>query len=119
MSIDLNKSVKLVGGLVDLEATLKAYADEIVTYNATKANDLEVVGVAVNTVFDQYKGAAIAADLVSFAMGELTGVTLENDATLRERTNDFIDGAVLSGVLAMKKGKHGGFSRVADAPVKA
>ena len=95
---------------MDLEATLKACADEIATYNATKANDLEVVGVAVHAVFDQYKGAAIAKpSLVSFAMGKFTGVTLENDATLRERTNDFIDGAVLSGVLAMKKGKHGGF----------
>jgi hypothetical protein len=120
MSIDLSKSVVMKDGLADLEATLKNVAEEIANYNVAKQNDVEVIGVAVHAVFDQWKGASIdKPSLISFTLAKLSGVDALNHKTFVPRAHEVIDAMTATGVLSMRKGRNGGYSRCADQPVKA
>lgn len=117
--IDLNKSVVFTAGAINLEATLKACADAIVAYNETKSNDLGAIEEAVNAVYDQYKGAYIAAPALStLVLGILKPTTLEAMTTLGERVKEYIKvNSAEGGTLVMRKGKGGGFARKCDLPV--
>jgi hypothetical protein len=121
MSLDLSKSVITdTNGMVLLEATLKSVAESVEVYNASLVNDLETIGVAVHSVFDTYKGTSINKPaLVSLTMAKLGGTDPNTFALLSERINGYVDSQVNAGVLNMRKGKGGGFSRASDQPVKA
>lgn len=118
--IDLNKSVVLKDGLVEPELTLKAVFAAIETYNSTLANDLEVVGAAVEAFLNENKGIrASRSVIVSFAMAKLTGVNPANHARLAQRCEDYIEAQIAAGVFASQKGRNAGTWRIADQPVKA
>lgn len=116
MSLNLNSTVVFKDGLVDLSATLHNVASAVKTFNAGMASDLDQIGSALNSVFDQFKGANINKPaLVSLTVGKLDYKgDLQALALLTERVTLFIDSQVASGILTMKKGKGGGCSRTAD-----
>ena len=116
MSLNLNSCVEYSDGLVDLKATLNNVASAVATFNASMANDIDQIAVALNGVFDTYKGANINKPaLVSLTVGKLDYKgDLQALALLTERVTLFIDSQVASGTLTMKKGKGGGCSRTSD-----
>jgi hypothetical protein len=111
MELNLNRSIKLNAGLVDLEATLTAVAEAIQTHNAKHEGDLDAVADAVNAVFDTYKGQFVPMTmLTSIALTHLDVPTLEARAELTKRVKNYIDANPET--FAVTKAK--GTSRIAD-----
>jgi hypothetical protein len=116
MSLNLSDTVVYKDGLVDLSLTLHNVASAVKTFNASMINDLETIGVAVNSVFDTYKGANIGKPaLVSLSVAKLDyHGDLKALALLTERVTGYIDAQVASGTLTSKKGRNGGCARACD-----
>ena len=84
--IDLNKSVVLSGGLVNLEATLVKVAEAVAAYNETQSNNLDTVGAAVHALFDKHVGAFIQVPAVAtIAVGSLNLTSLDAIAAMGDR----------------------------------
>lgn len=117
--IDLNDGIVLDGGLIDPAATLKNVSELVSSYNAGKANDVEVLGAAIVAVFADYPGMSITKpSLRSFSVAKLTGVTPANHDTFEERADEVIDSLVASGVLTHAS-KRSGYALTSQLPVKA
>lgn len=114
MSLDLSKCAVLSGGLVDLEATLKAVAEAVTSYNVTLSNDMDRIGQAVHAVFDQYKGSAVNMPaLTSLTIAKLGNVGPSEYQAMGERVHAFVK-ANEGTVFQIAKGKGGGCKRIAD-----
>ena len=114
--LDLSKNVVYVGGVVHMEKTLNSVAEAITLFNETQTADLEAVGVAVNKVFNDNKGAFInMAALKTLALNHLNPTSLEAMGVLSQRLTDFIKcNSGEGGAFVVKKAR--GVGRVADQP---
>ena len=112
--IDLNKSVVLSGGLVNLEATLVKVAEAVSAYNETQSNDLDTVGAAVHALFDKHVGAFIQVPAVAtIAVGSLNLTSLDAIAAMGDRVKDYLKAnSGPGGAFEVRKGR--GVSRIAD-----
>lgn len=111
MELNLNRSIVLTAGTVNLEETLAKVAEAIQTHNAKHEGDLEAVADAVNAVFDTYKGSFVAMPaLASIALTHLDVPTLEARAELTKRVKNYVEANPET--FGVKKGS--GIFRLAD-----
>jgi hypothetical protein len=117
MAFDISKSlVKDSSGLYDVGASLKAVALSLTAENDKFLGDIDTVSAAVNSVFDQYRGAAISMSaLQTFSLGRLS-VSPAAHTEMKERVASYVK-ANLGTLFTQAKGKGGGVRRIADQPV--
>jgi hypothetical protein len=114
-----NVEVVYENGIVQLEATLQAVANEISTYNTHLVSDSEQITSALTQVFDDHRGQHI---LKPTLIGSVLGIikpNLESYQRMSERTAQVIDAQVQSGILTKGQGRNGGFWRTSDVPPTA
>ena len=100
MSNQITVDVVLADGKVDELASTQAFQAALSEHIAQYEVESSAISDAVNAVFDQYPGKAIASH-----------------GSLCERVLDFVRANQgEGGTLQMRKGKGGGISRVADLP---
>jgi hypothetical protein len=113
---DINGCVVLAtDGTISVKATLKNVGDAITHFNTSFANDLDVVGAAVESVFDQYKGTTITTPtLASLAVARLHDIQPTDWAKMEERVKAYVGAQVAGGLFTVTKGRNGGVTRLAD-----
>jgi hypothetical protein len=112
--IDLNSSVVIKGGLVDVQTTLQKVELAITEYNETRIHDLDAIEVAVNAVFDEYPGANVTLPtLQTMALKKLDPKGLQAIKVVTQRIADYVrDNSGQDGSFWIKKGS--GCLRVSD-----
>lgn len=102
-------------GKVNVQGTMDKFHGELVKYLATRETEDKDIAVAVNAVFDQFKGANCNLPaLASLAIAKMSNVDPNNWGTLQERIADYV--RENPGLYQIKKGKGGGVTRISDHP---
>ena len=118
--MNLNSCVVKVNGLIDLESTLKNVASDVMAWNTVHVNDQEKIEGALAAVFAQYPSAKITKPaLVTLTLGKLEGMDPNTIPEMTARINEVVDAQTVAGVLTMRKGRDGGYSKVAEQPATA
>ena len=109
--------VVLEDGKVDELASTQAFQAALSEHIAQYEVESSAISDAVNAVFDQYPGKAIASPTLASLAAMKLNATPANHGSLCERVLDFVRANQgEGGTLQMRKGKGGGISRVADLP---
>ena len=131
MNINLNKYA-IIGnnGSVDMQATLNKFSADLNAYDQKFGAQMEMIGAAVNALFDQYKGARLN---MSFIQGEVvrrTNVDPQNYSNLSDKVQEYLHihsqgkqdqyGNVdrPNSLYLINKGKGGGVARRSDTKSK-
>ena len=112
--------VRTAAGTIDEEASAEKFLAEVRQADVAGADAREAAGIAINAVFDQYKGRHLTKPVLASGAMAILGVTPENHTELAESIDSWLKANAGEGKeIMVKKGKGGGFWRVADAPVEA
>lgn len=109
--------VRTDDGSIDHDATVAKFSGELVRYAAECETEAAAIGVHVNAVFDQYRGANL--NMPALTSMTLTRLNCQPEAfkVLTEKVQGYIrDRAGEGGAFTISKGKGGGVRRVADLP---
>lgn len=117
MNIVLSSYVVLsVEGVIDHEATLEKFAENILKFEAEKDAENATISVAIHALFDQFRGARLN---MPYLIGEVTrrlDAKPDNYKSLSDKVQAFIR-ANAEGDDAMfmiSRGKGGGVARLSD-----
>lgn len=118
--------VRSSSGAIDHEASIGAFANALLKIESEREAQEEKIGMAVNALFDQYKGARLNIPFILTSVVPKLGSTPETHKTLEKATHRYIQarsqGATLedgtvenpNSMFVIGKGKRGGVLRRAD-----
>lgn len=112
---DVKKFVVVNAGVIDREASIAQFASALTSYEQATAMDSDEVGMAVDSVFNKYRGQNIS-DVAGFVVRELAP-TPENQKFVAAAVKEYLKahtGEYGEASLGMRKGIGGGHWRWSD-----
>lgn len=109
-------AVRNVDGSVDHEATLEKFASDLFRFEELHDREQQVIGGAINAVFDEYQGARLNTPFLVGQVLKKLNAQPENYKALSDRVVTFIrsNSQAEDSVFVISKGKGGGIGRRSD-----
>lgn len=108
MKINLSSYVVCSNGVVDLDATLAKFQEDLTDFAASEKAEHDMLSKAVDTVLDKHNGQ-VTKDLLVFLVAQELGASSDSWSSLKPKLTAFLsDKTKFKSV----KGVGGGISRV-------
>jgi hypothetical protein len=125
----LTVSLVSVNGRIDQAASTEAFTTALSKHIAEVEVESALIGEAVASIFEQYKGQALPMPAVSGMAAQKLNATPENYAVLTKRVSEYLRGNsqdplldksdLTTSLFVIARGPNGGCRLRADMPVKS